>query len=67
MSMAYIRKAYGVPAKRGARVKFTGNPDRSRQLGAVVGARGHYLRVRMDGERRVGTYHPVWRMEYLPA
>jgi len=66
MSMEYIRKTYGVPAKRGARVRFT--PDGNRHLsheGVIVGARGAYLRVRMGDEKSAGTYHPTWEMKYL--
>ena len=66
MSMGYIRNYYGVPAKRGARVRYT--PDGNRQLahdGVIVGSRGAYLRVRMGDEKKIGTYHPTWEMEYL--
>lgn len=67
MGMQDIRDAYGVPAKRGARVKFTGNPHKNPSFGTITGTRGQYLRVRMDGDDRTGTYHPKWEMEYLPA
>jgi hypothetical protein len=66
MSMKYIREHYGVPAKRGGRVRFT--PDGNRYLaheGVIVGARGAYLRVRMGDEQKAGTYHPTWEIEYL--
>lgn len=66
MSMEYIRKHYGVPAKRGGRVRYT--PDGNRYLaheGVIVGSRGAYLRVRMGAEKNAGTYHPTWDMEYL--
>ena len=72
MSMDYIRNAYGVPARRGARLLFIGgNPDPESddkvktQSGTIVGSRGQYLRVRMDGESRIRTLHPTWRIEYL--
>ena len=72
MSMGYIRLAYSVPAERGARVRFIGgNPDPESdsgvktQDGTIVGTRGQYLRVRMDGEARIRTLHPTWRVEYL--
>jgi hypothetical protein len=61
--MEYIRKAYGVPARRGARVKFT---DASKAVrGTVVGSRGHYLRVKWDVSGFVQTMHPTWMLIYL--
>ena len=65
MRMEYIRRTYGVPAKRGCKVKFTGNPNNFPQFGTVTGTYGKYLKVLMDGEIKPGTYHPEWRMEYL--
>lgn len=66
MSMEYIRKTYGVPAKRGARVRFTPNGNRYlAHEGVIIGSRGAYLRVRMGDEKKAGTYHPTWEMEYL--
>lgn len=59
MSMDYIRRYYGVPAKRGGRVIANGKP------GVIVGAQGQYLRVRIDGEKAVGNWHPDWNMIYL--
>ena len=65
MSMAYIRRAYGVPAKRGGRVAF--NPHgQVRSIGVIVGSRGARLRVRWDGDGTTHTLHPTWRIEYLP-
>lgn len=63
MSMEYIRKAYDVPAKRGGRVEYTG--EGTPEHGTITGADGHYLRVRMDGTKYAGNYHPTWRMAYL--
>lgn len=60
--MDYIRRAYEVPAKRGGRVRFL---DGKMREGCIVGSRGHYLRVRFDGERRPRSLHPTWRVEYL--
>ena len=65
MSMLYIRKRYGVPAKRGARIEYRG--EGSPELGTITGSEGAYLRIRMDGEKHTGTYHPTWEMRYLPA
>ena len=50
MGMDYIRADYGVPAKRGARVKYTGGVDAA--LGTITGSLGHYLRIRLDGSKR---------------
>lgn len=61
--MDYIRKAYGVPAKRGVRVRLThGTP----KLGTITGSAGPHLRIRMDGDDYSGIYHPTWELEYLP-
>ena len=65
MAIGYIRSTYGVPAKRGVSVKFTGNPHKCPQLGTITGSHGQYLKVRMDGDHETGSYHPTWRMEYL--
>jgi len=61
MSMAYIRKTYNVPAKRGNSVRYEGM-----LVGVIVGSQGEYLRVRF-GELGTLTLHPTWRVEYLPA
>lgn len=58
MSMEYVRNRYGVPAKRGARVVADGKP------GTIVAARGGHLRIRLDGERHTGSWHPLWKMDY---
>jgi len=57
--MAYIRGYYGVPAKRGGRVKFQGH------LGTITSASSQYLYLRLDTGQRVGPCHPTWEMEYL--
>jgi hypothetical protein len=36
MSLDYIRKTYGVPAKKGARVEYTGG--KAPQFGTICGA-----------------------------
>jgi hypothetical protein len=60
--MEYIRRYYGVPAKRGQRVCYT---YKGRREGTITGARNQYILVRLDGENRTGAYHPTWEMEYL--
>ncbi len=64
MSMGYIRRHYGVPAQRGMQVRLIETAGRSR-TGRIVAARGHYLRVRFDGERLIRSMHPTWRIEYV--
>ena len=64
MSMQYIREAYGVPAKRGARVAYsgsTGNP----LLGTITGSKGARLLIRLDGHKQSAIFHPTWEMSYL--
>lgn len=63
MSMAYIRKTYGVPAKRFGRVEYTGAAKP--QQGTITGAREGYLRIRMDGDNFSQPYHPTWQLRYL--
>ena len=58
MTAAYVRRYYGVPAKRGMRVVADGKP------GLIVGFSDQYIRVRLDGERVVRNWHPAWHMEY---
>lgn len=71
MTMERIRKAYGVPAKRGGRVVYiekhpSGKGER-RTVGTITGARhGMYLRIRLDGSNYSQNYHPTYNIEYLP-
>ena len=53
MSLAYVRNHYRVPAKRGGRVTYKGKP------GAITGARGPHVRIRLDGEKHARPYHPT--------
>lgn len=67
MSMEYIRRSYGVPAKRGARIQFKDHKGMWHD-GNIVGSRGMYLRVRMPsyGPRDIVTLHPTSDVRYLP-
>lgn len=64
-SLAYIANYYGVPARRGAHIRFAG------ALARITGASGPHLRARMLetcrwAERgRMVTLHPTWEVEYL--
>lgn len=64
MSMFFIREKYRVPAKRGARIRFS-PPDRRAAEGTIVASAGQYLRVRFDGPSTIQTLHPTWCVEYL--
>lgn len=65
MSMDYIRKTYGVPAKRGARIVYTG--DISARLATIIGSRAARIKVRFDDSPIYGELHPTWNVQYLPA
>lgn len=58
-SLEYIRKRYGVPAKRGMRVIADGMP------GVITSFKDSHICVRLDGDRRSHKWHPTWRMIYL--
>ncbi len=64
--MDYIRKYYGVPAKRGGRIKFTGWSGERAKHGTIIGSKDARLRVRFDDEpKRIALLHPTWEVEYL--
>ena len=68
MSIQWIRDNYGVPAKRGMRVTYSpceGSKDRERD-GVITGTCGPHLRIRLDGDKRAGIYHPTWQVQYHP-
>jgi hypothetical protein len=64
MSFDYIRKAYGVPARRGGRIKFSPCPGIVKE-GFVVASAGSRIRVRFTDMRRTVVLHPVDAVEYL--
>lgn len=59
MSFEYIQRVYKVPATRGGRVLYKGQP------GTILAANGLHLRIRLDGQGHVRNYHPDSRLEYL--
>ena len=65
MSMEWVRKNYGVPAKRGGRVEYTGRGKR--ELGTIRWARGSYLMIQIDGVKHARPFHPTWELRYLPV
>lgn len=64
MSLADIRTAYRVPAKRGGRVEYTGTGKP--QFGTITGADGAHLIIKIDGAKCAGRFHPTWELRYLP-
>lgn len=64
MSAKYVRDTYGVPAKRGGRIRFTWGGWHGSPLGTIVSFPGQYIRVRMD-DGGVYQLHPTWEVEYL--
>ena len=67
MNLSYIAKTYGVPAKRGQRVRYTGDkgPKGGAREGVITSASGAHLNIRMDGDSFSQPYHPTWELEYL--
>lgn len=57
-SLTYVKEKYGVPAKRGMRVLTY------RGEGTVTCGDGAYVRVRVDGDKHSGRYHPL-SLDYL--
>lgn len=68
MSLEYIRKTYGVPAKRGGRIRFDDSFGTIWE-GRITSAKGAYLRMapddRIPGSKKRLILHPVWNIEYL--
>ena len=58
MSAEYVRRYYGVPAKRGMRVTVDSKP------GVIMSFHGQYLGVRFDGDRLTARCYPTWRVDY---
>lgn len=62
MSMDYIRRTYGVPARRGMTVTICG--EGTRFPARIVGSHGQYLRLLIPGGKRSYLYHPTDALEY---
>lgn len=56
--MKWIRKVYGVPTKRGMKVKVDG------EAGVITSANHVFIMVRFDGKKHALPCHPTWRVEY---
>jgi hypothetical protein len=63
MSMEFIRAYYNVPAKRGARVEYTGGI--TPKTGVITSARDSKINILMDGLKYTRPYHPTWEIRYL--
>jgi hypothetical protein len=63
--MERIRAYYGVPAKRGGRVRYRnlGHPVE----GTITGSSQTqmWINVRLDGFAKTLPFHPTWELEYL--
>lgn len=57
MSMDYVRKHYGVPAKRGGRVELT-EANGVKRMGTITMAT-HYVFIKRDGDKFARNYHPT--------
>lgn len=64
MSLEYVRRRYGVPAKRGGRVEYTGCGDVER--GTIRSAKDGHLMIQLDGVKHTMPFHPTWELRYLP-
>jgi hypothetical protein len=67
MGMAWVRKYYRVPAKRGGRVEYTGEGPHKPELGTITSVRSGRLMVRLDGHKLSYPFHPTWALRYLDA
>lgn len=65
MSIQDIREFRKISAKIRGRVRYTGG--KTPRLGTIVGTHNGYLRIRLDGDKQPGSYHPTWKLEFLEA
>lgn len=69
MSMDYIRKTYGVPAKRGGRLIYTDSDGVKFHCTIKSATNSGHLKVLVDdrvpGYRGRMKLHPTWNVEYL--
>jgi hypothetical protein len=64
-SFQWVRDNYGVPAKRGARVEYTGGAKP--QLGTIKSVSGSHIKIQLDGAKHALPFHPTWELRYLDA
>lgn len=58
LELKHIRERYNVPAKIDGRIEYKSRP------GIIVGAKNGHLKIRLDGEIKIKSYHPTWEIEY---
>lgn len=68
MSLEYIRKTYGVPAYKGAKIRYTGVGNVC--VGTITSSNCAHLLITFEsgGELADGKehiLHPTWNIEYL--
>jgi hypothetical protein len=63
MSMEWIRKTYGVPAKRGMRVEYNGGGRK--EMGTIRSASNGKLNIQLDGINHTMPLHPTWELRYF--
>jgi hypothetical protein len=59
---ASVRRAYGIPARRGVRVTYRGWPEP--MSGRLTYCDGQYVWLRTDDGKKVGPLHPTSAMDY---
>ena len=66
-TMHWIRKTYGVPAKRGCRVKYH-QPGQHPKHGVIQSQKDGYLKIKFDGDKKTypANFHSVWWLTYNP-
>ena len=62
MSLDYVRRTYGVPARRGGRVRYEYLSGVYR-YGRIASAT-NLLRVRWEDDGTRANLHPTWRVTY---
>ena len=68
MGMKQIRRMWGVPAKRGGRVRYTGggfHGIHGPRMGTIRSVKNGYLMIQLDGDAWTKPFHPTWALEYL--
>lgn len=60
-SFDYVRRTYGVPAKRGMRVIANGKPGR------ITSGNGQYIMVRIDGDKNPSCWHSFFGERFYPG
>lgn len=63
--MAWVRKNYQVPARRGGRVEYTG--EGRKEMGTIRSASDGRLNIQLDGIKHTVPFHPTWKLRYLDA